>query len=46
MTDQKRVAVGGLLALGAGAFAYGKRKADRRRDESDDDGFVEVPIRG
>ena len=44
MTDHKRAAVGGLLALGVGAFAYGKRKADRQRD--DDDGMVEVPIRG
>jgi len=44
MTDQRRAAVGGLLALGVGAFAVGKRKADQERDDSDE--FVEVPVRG
>ncbi|AGC65531.1 hypothetical protein K745_gp06 [Haloarcula hispanica virus PH1] len=46
-TDQLRLAVAGLLAAGAGAFAVGKRRADRRRrDDDEDSDFVEVPIRG
>lgn len=44
MTDQKQAAVAGLVALGSAAFAYGVRKADRKRDDRDE--FVEVPIRG
>lgn len=53
MTDQQTAAVGGLLALGLGAFAVGKRKADRQCEQSRDrqhqqtgDDYVEVPIRG
>ncbi|ALJ99669.1 hypothetical protein BGV91_gp06 [Haloarcula californiae icosahedral virus 1] len=45
MTDQRRAAVGGLLALGVGAFAVGKRKAEKKREEEADE-FVEVPVRG
>ena len=44
MSDRQKAATAGLLALGVGAFAVGKRKADRRREE--DDGFVEVEVRG
>jgi len=44
MKDRTRAATAGLLALGVGAFAAGKRKADQKRDDGDE--FVEVPIRG
>ncbi|AAY24933.1 ORF 7 [Haloarcula hispanica virus SH1] len=46
MTRDQKLAVAGLLAAGVGAFAAGKRKADRQDADDEDDGFVEVPIRG
>lgn len=45
MTDQQTAAVGGLLALGIGALAVGKRKADKKREERREEA-VEVPVRG
>lgn len=52
-TDRQKAVTAGLLALGSAAFAYGKRKADRQREQSRDDqsdpsgeNWTEVPIRG